>query len=87
MKGFLDASLFALTRRDPNLEHQIPSLGATAPAAPRNTLGLGVSGVALATTFAEVGGAVVLTMLLRRRKLLSKTPTLPVGDGTGSECV
>ncbi|CAK9064770.1 Protein DETOXIFICATION 44, partial [Durusdinium trenchii] len=42
-----------------------------------NTLGLGVSGVALATTFAEVGGAVVLTMLLRRRKLLSKTPTLP----------
>ena len=44
---------------------------------PRNNFGMGVSGVALASTVAELCSALVFVALLRRRKLLAPKPTLP----------
>ena len=44
---------------------------------PRNVLGLGVSGVAFATSVAEICSALVIAALLRKRKLLSPKLRLP----------
>ena len=44
---------------------------------PRNNFGMGVSGVALASTVAELCSALVFVALLRRRGLLAPKPALP----------
>ncbi|CAJ1342751.1 unnamed protein product [Effrenium voratum] len=44
------------------------------------TLGLGVSGVAAATTIAEIYSAVTFVLLLRSRKMLSRKPAIPAAE-------